>query len=349
MSAVNRIYTFDTLKIILIFCVIFHHCTVPYFVSDGISWNHSEIFETIYLLSMTFTMPLFVIISGYFYKPHSPATCIRRYLWPCIAVSVILFAISTLSPAPYMSARPVWDLGYAMWFLYVLFIYSIITPPILHATLSLNWLLFITFTISLIAGVCPILNTHLQLSRLVSYYFFYLLGYWLSIKNVIRFSETPKTRILATATLIMVMALHWFLCHHFPFLLYSTTFDHGLGTYPIAMLIRAYSIASTVTMSILLIISVPNKEYIITKYGSRTLAPYLLHMIPVILICWTLTWDIKTTPTGIIINLILVPAGCLFFLHPSVSTALDRVININFRGIWSSIVKRLSPSCHKQQ
>lgn len=129
MSKNNRIYTFDNLKVVLIFFVIFHHCTVPYFVKDGINWQSSYIFDNIYIWTMTFTMPLFIVISGYFYKKHGIKHNLRKYLYPCVLISVVNLTIAKLSPAPFMSDRPLSYLGYAMWFLWVLFIYSIITPP----------------------------------------------------------------------------------------------------------------------------------------------------------------------------------------------------------------------------
>lgn len=328
MSNRERIYTFDTIKIILILCVIFHHCTVPYFINDGINWTESKIFDTIYLLTMTFTMPLFMIISGYFFKPRPLYLCIRQYLFPCIIISGVLFIISTWSPAPFMSERPISNIGYAMWFIYLLFIYSAITPPLIQNKSSLNIVIILSFFISVIAGLSPIFNTTFQLSRLASYYFFYLLGYYLNQHNLMQFSNKKRIQRICIIGLFAIMILHGTLCQRHHLLLFTSAFDHGIGLSLPALLIRLYSISLTVVLSILVLLAIPNKKYFITKYGSRTLTPYLLHMIPIILISWGLAWEIRNTYMGFIINLLIVPSICMMFLNQKIHTTIRNLINL---------------------
>lgn len=126
----NRIYTFDTLKFLLIFCVIFHHASIPYFFKDnGVVWGRDSLFEAIYVFSMTATMPLFIIISGYFFRPLPLKCSLNRYLLPCLLFSVVNICMAKTSSAPFIHDREVYSFGYAMWFLWVLFVYSAITPP----------------------------------------------------------------------------------------------------------------------------------------------------------------------------------------------------------------------------
>ena len=61
----NRNYTFDNIKIILIFLVVFGH------LINVVYTEKPFIIQIIWIIIYTFHMPLFVLISGYFSKGYS--------------------------------------------------------------------------------------------------------------------------------------------------------------------------------------------------------------------------------------------------------------------------------------
>lgn len=60
----KRIYLWDNLKVVLMMFVVMTHCVVPYqLTGNGGSW-----LQPYWVMIMTFTMPLFTMISGFWYK-----------------------------------------------------------------------------------------------------------------------------------------------------------------------------------------------------------------------------------------------------------------------------------------
>lgn len=51
---------------------------------DGYEW-----IQYFWILIMTYTMPLFMMISGFWYKQRNTKYCLKHYLYPCLVFSVI--------------------------------------------------------------------------------------------------------------------------------------------------------------------------------------------------------------------------------------------------------------------
>lgn len=83
MEVNNRIYKFDTLKVVMMMLVIVTHCIVPYQLA-GEKWV-----PYLWIFIMTFTMPMFTMISGFLYKDKSLKKVILKFFYPCIIFSLL--------------------------------------------------------------------------------------------------------------------------------------------------------------------------------------------------------------------------------------------------------------------
>jgi fucose 4-O-acetylase-like acetyltransferase len=79
----ERIFLWDNLKVLLMMQVVVTH-SVNVYQLNGYYW-----IQFLWVFIMSYTMPLFMIISGYFYKKRTFKYAIIHYLYPCILFSII--------------------------------------------------------------------------------------------------------------------------------------------------------------------------------------------------------------------------------------------------------------------
>lgn len=85
----GRIYLWDNIKFILMFFIVVTHCMCMYMPSNNFGkWCHY-----IWIFTLTYTMPLFTIISGFFYKRRTLDYLLKNYMMPCIIFSIINFVV----------------------------------------------------------------------------------------------------------------------------------------------------------------------------------------------------------------------------------------------------------------
>nr|WP_176407310.1 acyltransferase family protein [Fibrobacter sp. UWB4] len=170
MEQGSRIYLWDNLKVVLMVMVVITHCVNVYQLQMEY-W-----IQFLWIFIMTFTMPLFTLISGYFYKERSISYLIERFLYPCIIFSIVNYLVGILSGAYPNGISP--KSGFAMWYLWALFIYNIITPVFLKKY-DEKKLIFIAMAMTFICGFKFISNNILDSCRVVSFYVFFTLGIFL--------------------------------------------------------------------------------------------------------------------------------------------------------------------------
>lgn len=83
IKSTERVYLWDNLKVILMMLVVMTH-SVNVYQLEGYDW-----IQYLWVFTMTYTMPLFMIISGFWYKPRKMSYSLKHYLYPCVLFSVI--------------------------------------------------------------------------------------------------------------------------------------------------------------------------------------------------------------------------------------------------------------------
>ncbi|WP_123053713.1 acyltransferase family protein [Clostridium sp. JN-1] len=267
----HRIYYFDNLKLLLIILVVIGHTSEPLISS----YNNIKV---AYMFIYSFHMPLFAFVSGYFSKSISDSkkfpNKINNIIIPYIIFQLLycIFNIYVLKVPNFKITLlyPYWS----MWYLLSLFIWSIILPyfsKIKHPIL-------IAFVISIIGGYDDNVGYYLSLSRTITFFPYFLIGYFCK-KEYIDILRTRIKKINAILGLLIV----WFFID-----LVSPKIDYRwfYGSYPYSQLnglgypkfmigILMYILAIITSICVLALI--PSKKLIFTNLGSRTMGVYVFH------------------------------------------------------------------------
>ena len=285
--------------------VIIHHCSMPYLILNGSEWV-----KDLYCIIMPFTMSTFTMISGYFHKEKPIMDRINSYLIPCLLFSILNICLQRFSLVSYIYDMPFYRFGYAMWYLYVLFVYNIITQ-ILMKKISVAILLCCSIILALsICSIPTFKAEYLQFSRLVSHYPFFLIGIILHKKQWLKIREHKHIRWLALFIFVVFLLGNLMLCKYTGQLHFTPAFDH-----PVSPSIELYGLILCSILSICLLLFVPNKEYTITRWGGQTLTPYVLHMSLILPICWTFGISYMNMWYGMVIYMVITPVLCLLLFN----------------------------------
>lgn len=307
-----RLYFFDNIKFILMMFVILHHCSMPFIYMNEATWV-----VTLYVLIMPFTMSTFTMISGCFYKKRSFTHLLTYLLLPCILVSICNFILGNYSPINYISERPYTCLGYAMWYLWVLFVYNLVTPYLLKF-INIRMLIALTFIACLVLLPMSFMkDSNLQISRLLSHYVFFLVGILLKDYDFNRLKQ--KYAKYSGVLFVVLYVINICICLYKP----SWSWIPAFAT-PRPLIMEMYGLLICTFMSILIILWAPNKNCIITNLGKNTLYPYLFHMLLILPICWTLGLKYTNTTFGYILYMLIVPSCCLVFFTDWLKKIVNR-------------------------
>lgn len=297
----QRIYLWDNLKIILILFVVIHHATIPYVVIKGQHWT-----EILYMIIMPYTMSTFTIISGYWFKARPLSILIKRYLFPCLLFTFLIHGIRTFGPYAKGLTYFRWNLD-IMWYLWVLFFYCLVTPKLLKY--NLNVLLSASVLLSLVAGFFPIIDGPFSLARLIGFYPFFLLGIRLrlsgKVSNWVNSYKTVQwSRIIFITIMILYVAAFFY--HRKIHLFISFSHCYNAGWHDVVYRLFTYLVCTV--LSVTLIVSMPNKQYWFTKYGNRSMTPYVLHPFFLYLFSFNLAIPIMDKWYGYVFYLLVIPA-----------------------------------------
>jgi fucose 4-O-acetylase-like acetyltransferase len=264
---------FDNAKFILIFLVVFGHTISPYRTSN-------DQVLSLYHFIFIFHMPVFILLSGYFSKNYQKKgyykKIVTKVLIPyLIFQTVYTFYYNTIYEHQTFTLQyfiPRW----AMWFLLSLMFWKLMLP------FFARWPMWLGMGISLGLGLgigymdLEGFEKVLSISRMLVFFPFFLLGYYLSQKdNPFKKLCSMKGRILAAAVLILtLMSSYYFLQDtKYTDMLYGTNTYANHGEF----LIRAGQYAVSILVSFAFMALIPAKPLLFTNIGQRSLYVYLLH------------------------------------------------------------------------
>lgn len=284
-------------------------------------------------------MTLFAIISGFWFKERTTKQLATIFLWPCFLFSILNNILGVTSPHyPDYLYNFSYKAGYAMWYLLALFIYSLIIKN-LRNRFSPFICLITTIIIAVIIGILPIPNRILDIQRISRLLPCFAYGNWLRdvvCKNNVTLPSLCNIRlmggiylsfrlccaILFASLLLINLALYVF----YPGVLKYDRFIifYGLNRYGFFVTWGLYLIR--IVASTCLIAIVPNKNYWFSKYGSRTMNAYLLHMLIIFPFSWCIVYNLRYEWYGIFANFVLVPLFCTFLLNSTIDKIMKKIL-----------------------
>lgn len=262
----ERNYWLDNVKFFLIVLVVLGH-----FISG---FKKNESIDYLYTFIYLFHMPLFIFISGYFSKNTDKAkdrilkfTVI--YLIMQI-LQIVLFdkKITFLTPC------------FALWYLQVIIIYNLLLPIIDKEKPLI--LLIISFALGLLIGFENNAGTIASLSRIFTMFPFFVMGYVTSNESINKL-KNKKIIIIAIGVLVLVALVLPYIMDNvknYDDILWGKSSYDNMKIGNIGILYRGgwYILATLISFCVLSL--VPKKKIpLISKFGTRTLQVYCLHII----------------------------------------------------------------------
>ncbi|MCM1070480.1 MAG: acyltransferase family protein [Bacteroides sp.] len=180
---VSRNLKLDSIKGFLIVLVVFGHFIEPHI--------DNSLFLGAYLSIYSFHMPLFVILSGYFFNPFQPKEKFRWNLMRlCETFTVFqLLRFVLLARNGDVSISSVIEPYWILWYIFSLIVWRLVTKGLYSKFNSLNLKQLLAFALcaSLVAGVVPLRN-ELAFQRTFYYYPFFIIGMIVKRESVGEFS-----------------------------------------------------------------------------------------------------------------------------------------------------------------
>lgn len=275
MESKPRIAKWDNVKFILIMLVVVGHFADAY-VED--SSNMKSLFFFIYI----FHMPLFVFISGLFSKRAVNAEKLdMTRIFPYLVISVgikVLFYMTTLG----IGDNPEFSLlttGGVPWFMIALFVWYVLTHWLRH----INGIYLFSFSIILacFVGYDNAIGDFLVLSRIIVFYPFFLLGYYLSADKIIEVVDDIKIKIGSVIIMIGTIIVSIIQIDKIYWLRLLFTGRHSyeklkeFSQYGGMIRLSYYVFVFLFIFSVIAL--VPKRHFIVSDLGQRTLQVYVLH------------------------------------------------------------------------
>ena len=262
----SRVYLFDNIKVYLMLLVIVAHTLIASYGCND------TVVSFIWFVCLSYTMPLFTFISGFFSKSEwNFRKNVNSLLIPFLFFNVVNVCVENwVNPNFYFT----WKIpGFAMWYLLVLFLYRLLLPlcekHIWHT-------IIISLILSWIVGYIPAINTVFSLSRFFCFMPFFLSGYIFSRYKLL--DKLMKVNMGGVKMAFLLICILWLIVLSFkPHLVFATSFTRGYGTGCVQLLFRLFVQVSVFIMSLCVLRLFPNREMWYTKYGRNTVNVYLLH------------------------------------------------------------------------
>lgn len=276
----ERDYWLDNVKGILIILVVVAHCI-------GTIFYNSLVIRQIYYFINLFHMPAFIMISGYFAKrkidEKDYAGVFKRLLIPyvlyyCVGIIIQGFTGDTMT---FNLLEPT----YGMWYILVLGIFMLITPALIDKFgKHMMW-------ISVVIMICAYafnLAINGQLFRVLTYYPFFLIGYFLQKDTLEKFNKSKVVIVLSKILALLFFVGVFLLILKVSDLDLREVFWRGYNIYEqmeeidvstnrlIALNVGAFILGILCSFGVILI--APRKKTFLSHLGQYSLYIFVLHL-----------------------------------------------------------------------
>lgn len=268
----KRISFYDNLKFILIVLVVVGHFL-------DIKANNSDIYKGLFLFIYSFHMPLFIFISGLFYKNKKIKEKVVMFILIGLLTKIVLFLTSfILYGNTSFSLLNYPDLP---WFMIALAFYIFISS-ILNKV-DKKYLLFFSILIACITGYDSNIGSFLSLSRIIVFYPFFILGQMMDKNEIIKLHNDKMLQLISIFVIIIWIIVCFYGLDYSYILrpLYTGKNPYIVNTIFIkwGMLYRLICYITTICISLAILCIVPLRNFKFSKLGSKTLQVYFWHYV----------------------------------------------------------------------
>ncbi|MER5278411.1 acyltransferase family protein [Streptomyces sp. NPDC002809] len=319
-AAKRRDAYFDNAKYLAIVLVAVAHSWVP--VMEG-----SRTARALYMVTYTFHMPAFIIISGYFSRSFDMSPAKAKRLITGVAVPYVVFETAYTLFRRYANgesdaAISLTDPWYLAWFLIALFIWRLTTP----LWRSMRYPLTVSLVIAVLASVTPGITEHLDLPRVLQFLPFFVLGLQLKPEHF-QLVRRREVRLLALPLFAGALALAYWAAPRITtdwFLRDFSAQDMGEPWWA-GVLMTLLLFGGAVLLTAGFLSWVPRRHMWFTVLGAGTICGYLLHGFMVKGVEYSGLIDRNDwliSPAGLVLVTVVASAGVTLMCTPPVRRVL---------------------------
>jgi len=315
----ERDYYFDNFRAFLIVMVVIGH----YF---GPIAKQYEIIACIQKVIFLFHMPAFVFISGYFSKKNDWTKLVKTLLIPYLALQIIFYFLYNYIwgvPKEFSLLTP----GYTLWFLLCLFVWRILVTKVA----KIKGIIPILFCIGILAGFSTEIGKMLSLSRMITFFPYFLLGYQFDKEKFMKWADHKFSYFFAG--IILTAITIWMVFHHsqIRIKLLESCCSYASLHLQDGWIQRGVLYMVSTIMIYALAVLIPKKKHAFSYLGSRTMGIYMIHgaIFKTIVNC-TNWYDHLKTPVGLITLMLFSLAICLILSTKVVDCAVRVLASVPF-------------------
>jgi fucose 4-O-acetylase-like acetyltransferase len=262
---------FDNAKFLLMVLVVFGHFLQP-FISD------QPIYKDLYYFIFIFHMPAFILIAGYFSKNIGKQGSLKKivkklilpYLFFQFVYSVYYYLIGLQSSFNWDFLVPQWSL----WFLISLSLWQLSLYFFRKITPFLS--IFLSISISLLAGYLPFFDQLLTLQRTLTFLPFFIAGYYLSSQQIDWFKHSSFKYWSVLFLSVVYLFLHYDQIMNKYWVFGSQPYEDFLMVPEFGAAIRCLILFLSILGITGFLGIVPDREMFFSKWGKNTMVVYLM-------------------------------------------------------------------------
>ena len=244
----------------------------------GGGFPQATFFGFVYITINVFVMQAFMFLSGYFSKRPERAreTAFQTFMWPYLVFTFIYFLIRIFffgsAHLTFMSPP------FALWFLFALFFYRFFLVDMV----KFHWLLPLSIVLGLLAGQVEEWGDFMALGRTMSYFCFFILGYYCSPERLAWFRKLKEHKALLALLGVVLVAISILFCYKGPnvgwLLLRESYHSFPRMTWWGDILLRGAIMVIASLWIIFMINVLPSKPCFLSYVGANTMPVYMFHL-----------------------------------------------------------------------
>lgn len=269
----GRIAKWDNLKFFLILCVVVGHFFAVI--------HKDQMAESIVFFIYTFHMPAFVFVSGLFSKKTIDEKRFDRLFSYFIMYLVVKYtrwlAYVVFENGKTFSYSDIPDIS---WYALALVVFYLVTMYVKQ--FDAKYMMVLAVIAACMSGYARNIGDWMAMSRIIVFYPFFLAGYYLKPEEVLKVTEKKGVKIASAGALLLALYISvtkieeigWMI----NFLKANLRYHRCLRDYAIYggwYRLIWFGVAALLTAAVISL--VPSKNCIISKWGSRSAQPYVLH------------------------------------------------------------------------
>ena len=318
----NRIMIWDNVKGILIVLVVIGH-----FIWD---YDRGSTTPIINQIIFTFHMPVFVFTSGYFgkdeYVKNDNLKRVGSFLIMYVVFQLLMYTLFVDFPSEFSLIYPY----KTAWYLFALACWRFFAPY-----LPKKKIVFVFFLIlALGVGFFPQIQNTLAIARIIAFFPFYLLGYWIDVKRVSEFisNRGMKEYFTGGAILCLTGYIAYKVCTIFQFSHSALIMSPYSDMFEFLGRIAIFVISGLTIVGMICLI--PNRRiWGITTMGKNSLSVYFFHRF-VVIGCMAYLPEELSCSTFIMITILGTAFICALFGNDYVGIRIKKLVKWITFSIW---------------